>query len=454
MADTKGGATGGRGNFRVLNQTQAEEDAFDYVSLRDNPHPTGMVAAIAHMVKGALGGGILGGHVAYSKAGLYVALPLHLFFGLYITYCLYLLVESAQILYKRTKIPSMSYPDVGEAAMACHPNPKVARMAKWFRYSIDAIICLDLFGSCACYQLIIAKSLKQLVENTQTTSMDGMSAGYPSLRVYMAIMIVPIILICLIRHLKWLAPFSIAANLFIVIALGTAVFYAIKNNPGFTGMKPYTSFYNSLEYTGMAVFSMSCAGVVIPVENNMRDPKKFNVSLVIGMTIIVIGTATVSFFGYAAFLDKSEAPITVNFPMYLFLKILKGLIAVMIYVTHALNFWVPFNLCFYYIKPCHKQEKIVMWELFYRAIFVVVISVVAIIFPNINALMGFLGAFCLSNMAFIWPLFIHLLVIWHRPGLGKFRWRLWRCAVLLVIGFFLLCCGSIVNLYELVSVFK
>ena len=61
----------------------------------------------------------------------------------------------------------------------------------------------------------------------------------------------------------------------------------------------------------------------------------------------------------------------------------------MIYVTHALNYWVPFNLCFYYIKPLHNQNKILMWELIYRAIFVVIIGIVAIVFPNINALMGF-----------------------------------------------------------------
>ena len=65
----------------------------------------------------------------------------------------------------------------------------------------------------------------------------------------------------------------------------------------------------------------------------------------------------------------------------------------MIYVTHALNFWVPFNLCFYYIKRLHKQDKIVFWELIYRAIFVVAIAFIAIVFPDINALMGFVSYF-------------------------------------------------------------
>lgn len=48
-----------------------------------------MVGAIAHMVKGALGGGILGGHVAYLKSGAYVGLAGNIFFGVYMAYCLY-----------------------------------------------------------------------------------------------------------------------------------------------------------------------------------------------------------------------------------------------------------------------------------------------------------------------------------------------------------------------------
>ncbi|CAK1549220.1 unnamed protein product [Leptosia nina] len=445
---------GGRGNFKNFARTQAEEDAFDYVTMRHNPKPTGVIGSIAHMVKGALGGGILSGHVAYMKAGVGVAAPFNLLFGIYMGYCLYILVMSAQKLYRRTHVPSMSYPDVGEAAMACCPNPKIARFSRYFRYSIDAIICIDLFGACACYQIIIAKSIKQLVENTQRTSIDGIGPGYPSLRVYLACMIIPIIFICMITHLKWLAPFSIGANIVVLVIIFVAVYFAVIYNPSLSGMVGVTQLYQYFEFVGMSVFSMSCAGVVIPIENNMKNPKKYPLVLVVGMSLIILCTFLVSFFGYAAFLENCESPITVNFPMTVGPKVLKFLIVIMIYITHALNFWVPFNLCFYYLKQRHPEEKHLRWELFYRGCFVAMIGVIAIVFPNINALMGFLGTFCLSNMAFIWPNVIYLLTCWERPGLGKYKWRLWKAMVLIGIGFFLLICGSTVNINELMSVFR
>lgn len=36
---------------------------------------------------------------------------------------------------------------------------------------------IDLFGSCCCYQIIIAKSIKQLVENVPDAKFEGKGEG-------------------------------------------------------------------------------------------------------------------------------------------------------------------------------------------------------------------------------------------------------------------------------------
>lgn len=63
----------------------------------------------------------------------------------------------------------------------------------------------------------------------------------------------------------------------------------------------------------------------------------------------------------------------------------------MIYVTHALNFFIPFRLCWHYIQKKHNQNHLLRWERIYRALFVIVIAIVAIVFPAINPLMGFVS---------------------------------------------------------------
>ncbi|XP_022828730.1 proton-coupled amino acid transporter-like protein CG1139 [Spodoptera litura] len=440
-------------HFVNLTASQADEDSYDYIKARTNAKLTSLIGSIAHLVKGALGGGILSCHVGYMKGGILISLPLHLFCGVYMGYCLYLLVQSTIIIYKRTRIPVMSYADVGEASLMMFPKQSLAKFSKLFRYIIDVIIMVDLFGSCCCYQIIIAKTVKQLVENTPEAKFEGAYAGYPSLRIYLACLIPFIILICLIRHLKYLAPFSIVANVLVAFCVFMVVYYAIILNPTCKGMAAATTPYGMLEFVGLAVFSMSCSGVVIPIENNMAEPHKFPIALSIGMGLIIMGTMAEGFFGYAAFLEKSMSPVTINLPLTLVPKMLKGGIAAMIYVTHALNFWVPFNLAFYYLKKRHPPEKEVFWELLYRAIFVACIGGIAIVFPDINALMGFLGVFCIANMAFVWPNIITLLVIWERPGLGSMKWKLWRGIVLLIIGLIIFVCGSVVAIIELYEVF-
>ncbi|KOB78070.1 Amino acid transporter [Operophtera brumata] len=200
-----------------------------------------------------------------------------------------------------------------------------------------------------------------------------------------------------------------------LFCIAMTVYYATNLNPTFSGMKTHDTLSSVFEFIGMLVFGMSCSGVVLPVENHMKDPKKFTLAV----------------------------PI-----------ILKGLIAFMIFITHALNFWVPFSLMFYYIKQRHSEKRIVMWECIYRAIFVTGIAVSAIIFPNINALMGFLGTFCLANMAIIWPCIINLLVIWHRPGLGRCNWRLWMNILLILVGLVIFVCGSFVNGRNLIKIMR
>lgn len=62
-----------------------------------------------------------------------------------------------------------------------------------------------------------------------------------------------------------------------------------------------------------------------------------------------------------------------------------------------------------------------------------------------------LGAFCLSNIGFIFPAIIELLVVWEDPGLGKYKWRLWKNVMVLVVGVFLFIVGTYSNAKGLIS---
>ncbi|KAG6444088.1 hypothetical protein O3G_MSEX003210 [Manduca sexta] len=362
----------------------SEKENYDFVAYRSTRKPTNVLESTGHLIKGCLGGGILGIHEAYMKCGLWTSLIVTIVFGFYITYCVHILVKSAQMLYKRLHIPEMSYPDVAEASLEVGPFPKLRKYSKWFRYAVDITICIDLFGACCVYQIIIAKTIKQLAMNS--TEVPAEDLNY--LRLYIFALLVPILLLCMITTLKYLAPFTLIADVFIVACVIATVYYSLREAPNISEVPSWKGVIGFFEFCGIVVFSMEGIGVSLPIENNMKDPKKFPLVLCGGMSVVVSFLILVGFFGYWGFGENSRSPVTLNFPPDVFPTILKCLMAVMIFVTFALNFWAPFNLVWHYVSRKHDPKRYWLWERVYRAIFIVVITAIAIAFPNIGNLMG------------------------------------------------------------------
>lgn len=71
---------------------------------------------------------------------------------------------------------------------------------------------------------------------------------------------------------------------------------------------------------------------------------------------------------------------------------------IMIFITFALNFWAPFNLVWFYISKRHDSAKHWIWERVYRAAFVVLITIIAIAFPNIGNLMGLVSVLLILSV--------------------------------------------------------
>ncbi|CAG9572636.1 unnamed protein product [Danaus chrysippus] len=359
-----------------------------------------------------------------------------------------MLARSAQKIYGRVQIPQMSYPDLAEAALATGPFVKLRKYSKCFRYAVDVTICIDLFGSCCVYQVMIARTAKQLVDGTDLVSDDG---GIP-LRAYVAMLLIPCLLLCMITSLKYLAPFSIVADIIILTVASATVYYAIRHSTKspfeFEAFKTASGLF---EFMGVCVFSMEGVGVTLAIENNMEQPKKITLVLAGGMSVVIGIVLTVGFFGYWGFGEKSKSPVTLNFPLSPFPIALKVGMAVMVYVTFALNFWVPFDLVWYYIKQKYEPEKYWLWERVYRAIFVTTITLIAVVFPSVTKFIGLLGSFCLSNMGFIYPSFIELCLDWNDPGLGVMMWRLWKFVFILIFGTILCIIGTYSNAKELIN---
>lgn len=89
----------------------------------------------------------------------------------------------------------------------------------FYRWVTDYGLAMTYFGANCVYILFIATSLSKVVNHELDVMWD--------VRVYIAIVIVPCIVLGEIRKLKYLVPFSAIANLCLLTAFGITVYFIV-----------------------------------------------------------------------------------------------------------------------------------------------------------------------------------------------------------------------------------
>merc|ERR1739844_352283 len=172
----------------------------------------------------------------------------------------------------------------------------------------------------------------------------------------MAITLIPMLLLCSIRNLKYLSPISMLANILQMAGLGLVFFYLLQELPATWERKAYANWSQYPLYFGTAIYAFEGIGVVLPLENQMRTPsdmKGWNGVLNTSMILVSCLYIAVGFFGYLKYGDQVAGSITLNLPVDEFLAILvKIMMSLAIFLSYALQFYVPVNL----LNPILKRR--------------------------------------------------------------------------------------------------
>ncbi|CAH0598688.1 unnamed protein product [Chrysodeixis includens] len=413
-------------------------EVFDYMDDRRDLHNTNLAESIAHVIKGSLGAGVLSMHEAFMYGGLWTSLITTFVIGFLIYYAMSMLGRSAHKMYRRLKVSKLSYPDLAEVSLATGPFRSVRRLSKTFRYTVDTCLFLDMCGTCCVYQIMIAHTLKNVVEGLPEQFQLEYEYG---LRIYILFTSPVLILLCMIRSLKFLAPFSMVADLFIAICVLTTLYYSMRSASNIRSRPGWKDLQGFVRFCGICLYCTSGVSVALPIENNMKKPRYYRVALRCGMTIVILLISITGFFGYWGWGEVCKSPITVHMPLNFFTTVLQCLLLMMLSTTFAVAFWVPFRIIWFYIGRRHKR-KLVIWERFYRVIMALLVTAVSTTFPNLIPVMVFLGHFFLGFIAFVFPAFIELLVTWSDENVILWRARITFFKDLFIILFGLILSGS------------
>lgn len=115
---------------------------------------------------------------------------------------------------------------------------------------------------------------------------------------------------------------------------------------------------------------------IMPLENEMKTPRSFGSTCGVintGMTLIIFLYVAMGFFGYMCYGDKIDASITLNLPPSDILsKVIQILLALAIFVTHALQCYVAIDIVWndYVGSYFEKNSRSLVYEYIVRTILV------------------------------------------------------------------------------------
>nr|CAD7452418.1 unnamed protein product [Timema tahoe] len=445
------------------------------------------LGVFAHLLKGSLGTGILAMPNAFKNAGTVFGMVFTLIIGVVCTHCVHILVHSAHVLSKREKIPSLSYADTAEIAFKSGP-PELQRLSTFSRSFVNIALAATYYSALCVYIVFIATAIKQVADYHYplgTTADETIN-----IRLYILMLVPFLYALGLIRNLKYLVPFSALANVFILVGFCITLYYMFTDIPDTSDKVEITSDFSTLPvFFSTVIFAMEGIGVVMPLENSMKNPGHFLGCpgiLNIAMLIVVGLYAIIGLFGYLKYGDGVDASVTLNLPLEdILAQVVKILIAAAILFSYGLQFFVPTDICWPMVeKHVSEGKKNILQNVFrlstitatgyppsprqvielidvsegkknilqnvFRLSTITATVAVAIAVPNLGPIISLVGAVCFSTLGLLCPAVIETATHWEN-GLGKFRWVLWKNVVIIFFSLLALITGAYTSILEIIK---
>ncbi|XP_048589195.1 proton-coupled amino acid transporter 1 isoform X2 [Nematostella vectensis] len=348
---------------------------------------TSSSASLMHVIKGNLGIGIFSLPLAMMNAGTVAGPLLMVAVSVVAVHCMQMLVQCSHAYCDRGGMLHLGYAGVAEKCIGQY-YPHKAHIG---RILINIFLLITMFGFCAIYFLFVAESLQQAFDAYTSFKLD--------VKLWVLIILVPVILLSFIRTLKILAVLSSVSNVLALFGTVCVLSYAgsTVHDPS---TLPLTQWKTLPLAFGAVVFTYEGIGVILPVENMMAIPRRFR-----------------------------------------FYMSVKLIIAASIFLTYFIQFYVIISILSPFVKNRVKQTIAPLVEIAFRMLLVCFTACLAIGIPQLGNMISLVGSLGSTSLAFTFPAALHIATFCYDKSLSTLS--LIKDIGIIVIGVF----GSVIGFY-------
>ncbi|KAK1656581.1 transmembrane amino acid transporter protein-domain-containing protein, partial [Colletotrichum godetiae] len=300
---------------------------------------------------------------------------------------------------------------------------------KWMRATILTSIVISQIGFVAAYMVFTSENLQAVI---LAVSDCKSNIAVKWLILLQVLVFLPF---SLLRDIEKLSFTALIADAFILLGLAYLLYYDILTLST-NGIADIIQF-NRNDWTlfiGTAIFTFEGIGLIIPIQESMKNPSKFPrvmLAVMIIISVIFIGMGAIS---YAAYGSKTETVVLLNMP-----QDNKAVNSVQFLYSIAIMLSIPLQL-FPAIKITEnalftksgKYNPYIKWQKnLYRFFFVILCAVIAWGgADDLDKFVALVGNFACIPLVYIYPV-----TLLHYKAVA--RNRLWKISdiILCIFGF-------------------
>ncbi|ODV98252.1 hypothetical protein PACTADRAFT_48046 [Pachysolen tannophilus NRRL Y-2460] len=349
-----------------------------------------VVKSFLILLKGFVGTGILFLPKAFLNGGLFFSIAALLFFGALSFWCYLILVQS------KLATGVISFGDIG-----------LKLYGKSAKVLILFSIVLSQIGFVGAYIVFTSENIRAFLVNIFNWDV--------SIKLLVLLQVLIFIPLSMFRNITKLSLAALLANIFILFGLVSILYFTFKSLLA-NGIGPNIKYFNKSSFSlfiGVAIFAFEGIGLILPVQESMRNPEKFPLVLLLVILCCSVLFSLVGALCYATFGDQVQTVIIFNLPQdSIVVNLIQLFYALAILLSAPLQIFPAIKIIenrIFAKNLTGKYDMKIKWlKNLFRTAFVVFTGFIAYFgADNLDKFVSFVGCFACIPLVYMYPPLLH-----------------------------------------------